>query len=357
VQAVDLDSRMARRRGQLGSEFQAPDAPARGRRATSPTVEFPRELDAARDNFLVYVQIECGMSRATLDAYGRDMRDLMTDLTGAGVTTLRAITSQHLIDHLARLKSERGMEGSSVSRHLATLRTFFKWIHANGKIDRNPSDALDAPTRWKRLPEYLSVAQVKALIEAPTADSKAAGEDDADAPLWLRDRAILEMLYSSGLRATEITTITLRSIDPAIGGVLVVGKGNKQRLVPLGTPARRVLDEYLKECRPKLLRPDGKDKGRVFLSRTGGPLERVALWQIVRKHSRAAGLKDVHPHMLRHSFATHMLVGGADLRVLQEMLGHADISTTQIYTHVDRSHLKSVHAKFHPRERGARRAG
>lgn len=296
------------------------------------------------------------MSRATLDAYGRDMRDLMTDLTAAGVTSLRAITSQHLIDHLARLKSERGMEASSVSRHLATIRTFCKWIHANGKIDRNPSDALDAPTRWKRLPECLSVSQVKALMESPTADARSAGDDVSDPPLWLRDRAILEMLYSSGLRATEITTITLRSIDPAIGGVHVIGKGNKQRLVPLGTPARRALDEYLKECRTKLLQPDGRDKGRVFLSRSGGPLERVALWQIVRKHARAAGLKDVHPHMLRHSFATHLLIGGADLRVLQEMLGHADISTTQIYTHVDRTHLKSVHTKYHPRERSRRGA-
>lgn len=342
---------MGRRRGQLGSEFREKAGPA-PRKKTLIHVEIPRELDTARDHFLVYIRIERGMSRATLDGYGRDLRELLVDLASRGVTSLRAVTTQHLIDHLARLKSERNMEGSSVARHLATIRVFFRWHHANGKIDRNPADALDPPTRWKRLPECLSVQQVRALIEAPSPPES----DDGSPPIWLRDRAILEMLYSSGLRATEITTITLRCVDPAIGGVLVTGKGNKQRLVPIGTPARRVLDEYLKECRPKLINPDGRDKGRVFLSRSGSPLERVALWQIVRKHANAAGLKDVHPHMLRHSFATHMLVGGADLRVLQELLGHADISTTQIYTHVDRSHLKAVHSKFHPRER-VRQAG
>lgn len=343
---------MGRRRGQLGSEFNSENTRfARTKRTTS-AIELPRELDTARDNFLVYIRIERGMSRATLDGYGRDLRELLEDLASRGISSLRAITTQHLIDHLARLKSERNMEGSSVARHLATIRVFFRWHHANGKIERNPADALDPPTRWKRLPECLSIAQVRRLIEEP----KPLKKDDGTPPLWLRDRAILEMLYSSGLRATEITTITLRCVDPAIGGVLVTGKGNKQRLVPIGEPARRVLNEYLKECRPRLLKPDGRDKGRVFLSRTGGTLERVALWQLVRKHADAAGLREVHPHMLRHSFATHLLVGGADLRVLQEMLGHADISTTQIYTHVDRSHLKTVHCKFHPRERAARRA-
>ncbi len=313
-------------------------------------VELPRALHAAADDFDVYLRVECGMSRATLEGYGRDMRDLLADLAGRGIATPAQVTSVHLTDHLGRLKSERKMEASSVSRHLATIRVFFRWLHANGKIGRNPAQDLDPPTRWKRLPDCLSPAQVRSLIEAPAP----AKDEETGPPLWLRDRALLELLYSSGLRASEITSVTLRAVDPAIGGVLVTGKGDKQRIVPIGVPARRVLDEYLKECRPRLLQPDGRDKGRVFLSRSGAPLERVALWQIVRKHSRAAGLKDVHPHMLRHSFATHMLIGGADLRVLQELLGHADISTTQIYTHVDRSHLKAVHAKFHPRERRMR---
>lgn len=308
------------------------------------------------------------MRPATIEAYTRDLRDLLADLESRGIRTPADIATDHLTDHLGRLRSERGMEGSSVSRHLATIRTFFKWLTANTRITRDPSASIDPPTRWKRLPDCLSFDQVRRLLDQPRPDdeleqdhgtrrrSSAPTPDDlrtehARSLLWIRDRALLEMLYSSGLRASEITGLTLRSIDPALGGVLVTGKGNKQRLVPIGKPARAALDHYLADCRPALLQPGARDRGRVFLSHTGSPLERVALWQIVTRHARRAGLKDVHPHTLRHSFATHMLVGGADLRVLQEMLGHADISTTQIYTHVDRSHLKSVHKKFHPRER------
>ena len=300
---------------------------------------------------MVYLRVERGMSRATLEHYGRDMADLLRDLAEHGVHSPREMVADHLRTHLGRLKSERQMEGSSVARHLATIRGFSRWLYANKQIERNIGEDLDAPTRWKRLPDCLSIDQIRKLLEAPRPS-----DDNPGDTIWLRDRALLELLYSSGLRASEITSITLRSIDPAIGGVLVTGKGNKQRIVPIGRPARLVLDDYLRDCRPGLLKPDGRDKGRVFLSARGGPLERVALWQIVSKHAKAAGLRGVHPHMLRHSFATHMLIGGADLRVLQEMLGHADVATTQIYTHVDRSHLKKVHSNFHPRERAHRAA-
>lgn len=291
------------------------------------------------------------MSPATIQSYGRDLRDFLTDVAAAGVIEVAAIRDEHLHQHVMSLRSARKMEASSVARHLATLRVFFRWLNALGKIATNPALSVDPPTRWKRLPDTMSPGQVRALIEAPRPPQLDGKKDTGEPPLWLRDRAMLELLYSSGLRATEICTITLRSVDPSVGGVLVTGKGNKQRIVPVGVPARRAIDEYLKECRPALIRPDGRDQGRVFLSKNGVPLERVALWQIVRKHAKASGLRDIHPHMLRHSFATHMLVGGADLRVLQELLGHADIATTQIYTHVDRSHLRSVHKKFHPRER------
>lgn len=318
-------------------------------------LELPTALHAAGDDFLVYLRIECGMRPATIESYGRDLRDFLVDLADSGVTTVAGIAAEHLHAHIMNLRAHRKLEASSVARHLATLRVFCRWLCANGKTSTNPALAVDPPTRWKRLPETMSVSQVKALLEAAKPDAKRESGPrqrlKPELPMWLRDRAILELLYSSGLRATEICTITLRSVDPSVGGVLVTGKGNKQRLVPIGVPARRAIDEYLTECRPLLLRPDGRDAGRVFLSKTGGPLERVALWQIVRKHALAAGLRDVHPHMLRHSFATHMLVGGADLRVLQELLGHADIATTQIYTHVDRTHLRNVHKKFHPRER------
>lgn len=328
--------------------------PTTRRKALVP-LSLPKALQSAGDDFLVFLRIECGMSSATVQAYGRDLRDLLTEVAEAGVTRPDEITAEHLHGHIMGLGARRRLQASSVARHLATLRVFFRWLCGNGKIPTNPAMAVDPPTRWKRLPHAMSPDQVRALIEAPRpgsdAEAKPRKASTPEAPLWLRDRAMLELLYSSGLRATEICTITLRSVDPSIGGVLVTGKGNKQRLVPVGVPARRAIDEYLRECRPRLLRPDGRDQGRVFLSKSGGALERVALWQIVRKHAKAAGLRDIHPHTLRHSFATHMLVGGADLRVLQELLGHADIATTQIYTHVDRSHLRSVHKKFHPRER------
>jgi integrase/recombinase XerD len=312
-------------------------------------LDLPRGLHRAADNFAVYLRVECGMRPATLQGYGRDLRDLMLYLAGQGLSEPGQIRAEDLSGHLAALRSERKMEASSVARHRATIRVFCRWLQANKIIAENPAENLEPPTRWKRLPSTLGPAQVRRLVEAPDGT----GQRPDRPPLWLRDRAILELLYSSGLRASEVTSITLRSVDPAIGGVLVTGKGDKQRLVPIGAPARRALDEYLNECRPKLVSALRRDPGTVFLSRSGGALERVALWQIVKKWAARAGLHDVHPHMLRHSFATHMLVGGADLRVLQELLGHADISTTQIYTHVDRRHLKQVHKKFHPRERKA----
>lgn len=327
------------------------------------------------------------MRPATLEAYGRDLRDLYAFLLTQKVAAPAEIASAHLAEHLASLRRDRNMQPSSVARHLATIKVFCRWLHANNAFangaegqGRNPADLLDQPTRWKKLPEYLNPGEVNTLLKtmtqrsiySPTPSSQSAvpavsGESmprarakaraakandldqDRDLKLEMRDRALLELMYSSGLRATETATLTLADVHPSLSGVRVIGKGDKQRMVPMGKPARQALDAYLAECRPNLLRGDGNDRGRVFLSRSGKPLERVAIWQIVKKWAKSAGLKDVHPHMLRHSFATHMLVGGADLRVLQELLGHADIATTQIYTHVDRSHLRSVHQKCHPR--------
>lgn len=251
------------------------------------------------------------------------------------------------------------MAASSVARHLATIKVYFRWLRAREMIDQNPADALDRPTRWKNLPGVMTPMQVKALLNAPkpidpgaepkSAQASARAISAQDRVLWLRDRALLELLYASGLRASEVAGVSKSDLIDTLGVVRVTGKGNKQRLVPMGEPAREAVRRYLTECRPVLRRAGGLDEGRLLLSRTGRPLERVAVWQIVTGHAKAAGLRDVHPHTLRHSFATHLLIGGADLRVVQELLGHADIATTQIYTHVDRSRLKSVHQKFHPR--------
>jgi integrase/recombinase XerD len=304
----------------------------------------PAPLQKLHDRFLVYLRVECGLSANTLEAYGRDLRELLHGFHAAGFATLDAVTARALSAHLVQLKTGRGLATTSVIRHLATIKVFFRWALATELIREDPTTVLDRPTKWKTLPDVLSPRQVQSLLAAPQP-----GADEDGPPLWLRDRALLELLYASGLRASEVATVALSDLHETLGVVRVTGKGNKQRLVPMGEPARRAVSEYLRDCRPKLERPDNRAKGRLLLSRTGRPLERVAVWQIVKRCAALAGLHDVHPHTLRHSFATHLLIGGADLRVVQELLGHADISTTQIYTHVDGTRLKQVHTKFHPR--------
>lgn len=296
--------------------------------------------------FLAFVRVECGLSPNTVEAYARDLRDLADDLTRGGVASMAEITPRHLAGHIAALTSRRKMASSSVARHLATMRMFFRWAFANGRIDTNPTEWLERPTQWQRLPGVISPGNMRALLDAPR---PAEGGQDAQLPLWMRDRAILEFMYACGLRASEVGALGVNDIHGTLGVITVTGKGDKQRLVPFGRPAEESLERYLEDCRPLLVRPDGRDRGRMFLSRTGRPLERVAVWQIVKRNARAAGLADVYPHLLRHTFATHLLSGGADLRVVQELLGHSKIATTQIYTRVDQPRLREIHKKFHPR--------
>lgn len=320
--------------------------PPTARRGRAPAPERPIAeplLDLHRQ-FMAFVRVECGLSPNTLEAYSRDLTELLAELTSAGITSAVKITPRDLSGHLTGLKTGRGLAPTSIIRHLATLKVFCRWMAARGFIKDNPADVLERPTRWRRLPGVLSPRQLKQLLEAPRPGEAADGP-----PLWQRDRAMLELMYASGLRASEVGELGMTDLHEALGVVRVTGKGRKQRLVPFGKPARAAIQAYLAECRPLLVRPDGRDRGRLLLSRTGRPLERVAVWQIVKRHAAAAGLQDVHPHTLRHSFATHLLVGGADLRVVQELLGHADIGTTEIYTHVDRSRLRDVHKKHHPR--------
>lgn len=305
-----------------------------------------RELDDFLADFLIYLRVECGLSPNSIAAYERDVRDLLADLADHRIQSVGSIRDADLIRHMQDLSRRRKLAPASITRHLATIRVLFRWAVATGRIDRNPSEILERPTRWRKLPEVLSPAQMRALVEAPRAP-EAVNPDEP--PLWLRDRAMLELMYASGLRASEVGAVGLSDYRPDEGHIRILGKGNKQRVVPVGGPARDALAEYLRHARPRIEPMDGRDKGRIFLSRRGAPLERVAVWLIVRKWARAAGLGHVHPHVLRHSFATHLLRGGADLRVVQELLGHADIGTTQIYTHVDRTQLKSLHRKFHPR--------
>lgn len=304
----------------------------------------PAGLDSARAGFLRFIRVECGLRPNSIEAYTRDLDELLHCAAVAGADTPEAITPRLLSDHLRSLSAERGLAGSSVIRHLATIRVFCRWLAATGMIAENPAAILERPTRWRHLPDVLSPSQLRSLLAAPSPD-----HDDSPAGLWMRDLAMLELMYASGLRATEVCTLSREDAVLEAGIVRVTGKGGRQRLVPMGTPAVGAIASYLDECRPGLVREHHGHTPELFLSRTGRPLERVAVWQIVRRWAAIAGLNGVHPHVLRHSFATHLLSGGADLRVVQELLGHADISTTQIYTHVDGTRLRAIHKRFHPR--------
>ncbi len=304
-------------------------------------MEQPCPFDGPVREFLTYLRVEAGLASATLEAYGRDLDDLRRDLRACRIGSPQQIKPDHLAEHLRGLHRKRRLQPTSIARHLATIRVFFRFLFANGLMKDNPARLLEAPTRWKRLPGVLSPKNIKKLLAAPAPEH---------GRLWLRDKALLELMYAAGLRASEVADLKCNEYNPTLGVLIVTGKGSKQRMVPVGMPAQEATDDYLAELRPQLARfDDRRDKDRLMLSNTGRPLERVAVWQIVRRNAQLAGLRDVHPHQLRHSFATHMLVGGADLRTVQELLGHADISTTQLYTHVDRSHLRQVVKKYHPR--------
>ena len=283
----------------------------------------------------MHLAAERGLAENSLHAYRRDLEDTEAWLAARG----RAFLSASADDLRMYLQDQRrkGQATKTVARRLAALRVFYRFLIAEGHDLAHVIQQLERPKPERALPKVLSRAMVNQLIAAP----------DPESPLFWRDVAILELLYASGLRATELCELTLRDLNLQVMCVRVLGKGNKERVVPLGRAAHDALANYLSACRPGLERAPSE---LVFLSRTGKPLERVGLWMMVEKYGRRSGLlKRISPHTLRHCFATHLISGGADLRVVQELLGHSDIATTQIYTHVDQDRLKSVHKKFHPR--------
>ena len=346
------------------------------------------ELERLRRGFLTYCRVECGFSRNTVEAYERDLEDLMGFLMARGIGTVGAVTTRDLSENLASLRAKKGHGPTTVTRHLATVRAFFKWALSTGLLTENPAVLLERPRTGLRLPDVISPRQTRALLEAASSARKSAGRgtrggkesaagkskkagsggaaEEIAAALVLRDRALLELMYRCGLRASEAAGLKVGDVQLSLGVVLVTGKGDKQRLVPMGKPARAVVGRYLEEARPRLARGGNKrgkgdeEKGgattasqrgeKLLLSRTGRALTRVTVHTVVKQCAMAAGLKDVHPHTLRHSFATHLLIGGANLKVVQQLLGHAAVSTTQIYTHVDGKRLKQVHREFHPRK-------
>ena len=239
--------------------------------------------------------------------------------------------------HLRELDG-RGLAISSIARHVATIRVFCRFMESVGTVARNPAELLTQPAGWQTLPGVLSPTQMLVLLAAPK---------PTDA-LYLRDRALLELLYAGGLRASEVASLDCDRLHLNLGVARVLGKGSRERIVPIGKPALDASRAYLSGLRPALGRSD-RPTNRLLLSRSGGPITRIVVWQVVTRQAHRAGLHHVHPHTLRHSFATHLLAGGADLRVVQELLGHSNIKTTQIYTHVDAGRLKQVIQKYHPR--------
>lgn len=289
------------------------------------------------DRFGDYLTLELGTSPLTLEAYRRDVERLVDFARTKSAATPADVTSKLLREFIYHLK-DIGLAPSSIRRNISGVRTYFRFLLADGVVVRDPSERLETPKRWRTLPEVLSVAEVTKLIAAPTLDDSMA----------FRDRAMLELAYGAGLRVSEWITLGVRDVLMEDKLLRVFGKGSKERLVPIGRSAIGAVATYIRELRPKLEK--GQGKGVLFLNARGSPLTRMGAWKILRRYVERAGIeKPVSPHTLRHSFATHLLEGGADLRAVQEMLGHADISTTQIYTHVDREYLRKVHKQFHPR--------
>ena len=299
-------------------------------------------LDARRRVFLLeryreFLALEKGSSERTQDAYARDVTRLVDFVLTRRVAAPIDVSAKVLREFVYHLK-DLGLSPASIRRTVSAIRSYFRFLMGDGHVVRDPSERLDTPRRWRSLPAVLTVDEIRKLLAAPTMDD----------PLYFRDRAMLEVAYGAGLRVSEWTGLGVRDLMLDEGLVRVFGKGSKERLVPIGRNAIGALAIYVGELRPRLAR--GAGKPNLFLNARGGALSRLGAWKILRKYVKRAGLsKAVSPHTLRHSFATHLLEGGADLRAVQEMLGHADISTTQIYTHVDREYLRQVHRRYHPR--------
>jgi integrase/recombinase XerD len=293
------------------------------------------------DSFLAFLELEKGASPNTIGSYNRDLRQCAGFLADRRLTDWISVQSDDL-SHWIQSMSGNGFAVSSIARKLSALRMFFRHLYREKKRTDDPTELLRGPRLARKAPSTLSERDVQRLLESPAATT----------PLGVRDRAILELFYSSGLRASELAALTLTQVDLEQGFVRVFGKGSKERIVPLGDSAASAIEVYLGSARPKCVKPNTGSE--LFISRRGGAISRKTIWHLVKQYAEKAGLDSaVKPHLLRHSFATHLLGGGADLRAIQEMLGHASITTTQIYTAVEGKRLVAEHARFHPRNRKA----
>jgi integrase/recombinase XerD len=297
------------------------------------------EISATITSFLMHVKVEKGLSANTSSAYRRDLGKFQV-FAAKRKLALEDVSRDDLVDFLASLYRQK-LESRTVARNLVTLRNFFRFAQVQELIAADPSINLESPKIRRSLPGYLRLEEIERLLNQP----------DSTTPLGLRDRAMLEVLYSTGLRVSELIGLRASDLDSKTGCVRCIGKGDKERIVPVGRKALGMVDKYLRDARPELLRQAKKSNSpALFINRRGAALSRVGVWKILSAYGRRAGLRvALTPHMLRHSFATHLLERGADLRSVQLMLGHADISTTQIYTHVVEERLKQIYKAHHPR--------
>jgi len=296
-----------------------------------------RAIETLVDAYLNYILIEKGLAARTIAAYARDLQRFLTFLARRGITAPARIERAVILQYLIALRKDR-LSARSRARHLVSLRGFFKFLVHEKHLDHNPAQLVELPKSGLKLPEVLSEAEVEALINAPATTSA----------VGMRDTAMLELIYAAGLRVSELINLKILNVNLEAGFVRVLGKGAKERVVPIGSAARDGIAAYIDVARPRLLKTQVSPY--LFVARAGKPMSRQGFWKLIKRYGLRAGItKKISPHMLRHSFASHLLEGGADLRAVQVMLGHVDIATTQIYTHVAQKHLKHLHAKYHPR--------
>ncbi|MBN2373409.1 site-specific tyrosine recombinase XerD [bacterium] len=295
-------------------------------------------MERLLDHFLTYLVIEKGLAENTIESYDRDLRSYLQYLNSQGIRQINDSTATHILGHFDSLKRQN-LSARTRARHLASIRHFYSFLFKKGFVINNPSHMMSTPKIWKRIPTVLSYSQVEDLLSRP----------DVKTILGVRDKTLLELLYATGMRISEILDLSFNAVNLQSGFCICTGKGAKQRVIPIGRLALSWLEEYLKSARPELSK--GKEEeDYLILTRKGGKMTRQGAWKILKNYAVQAGLShNVTPHTLRHSFATHLLENGADLRIVQTLLGHADISTTQIYTHVGLDRVKRIYERFHPR--------
>jgi len=311
---------------------------SRSHRHPDPENHIDPELIKLIDRFLNQLWAEAGLSENTLSAYLRDLMSLARYCHEQNLR-FRVIDPATIQNYLMWLSQERKMAISSIYRHLVSVKLFCRFCYQNGHLDKDLSSLIESPKKWSNLPKVMNYRDVDSLLAMP----------DENDSLGMRDRAILELFYATGIRVSELVGLRIGDVSLKMGYLRCFGKGGRERVIPIGSRAIEAVQKYMNELRPQLV--DGKSTDRLFLSRTGRAMDRTNCWRLVVKYARRMGIQGkLSPHTLRHSFATHLMSNGADLRVVQELLGHADVVTTQIYTHVDNKRLKSIHQKFHPRQ-------